>query len=80
MIPHKCPCCDGRGQRFRLRLPHEGLTCAPDLVAVEMCAACSGSGIVWGPGSFVPTTLPANPLAPIMPPYEITYEVRDAQR
>lgn len=39
--PHKCPCCDGFGQR-NVSWPIDNRT-----AAVETCRACGGAGVLW---------------------------------
>lgn len=39
--PHKCPCCDGWGQRNCVK-PIDSVS-----ERMETCAACSGSGVIW---------------------------------
>jgi len=43
MTPHKCPCCDGWGQR-EVWQPYWGTSTVP---MTKPCTACGGSGVVW---------------------------------
>lgn len=39
--PHKCPCCDGWGERNAVR-PIDNVS-----ERMQPCKACNGSGIIW---------------------------------
>lgn len=57
--PHKCPCCDGRGQRMGI---DQRTSAVPQM---EPCRPCSGIGIVWEP-------TPDNPGSAMLPPVDWT--------
>lgn len=40
--PHKCPCCDGWGQRNAVK-PIDNVS-----ERLIPCSACNGSGVIWG--------------------------------